>query len=179
MNYHATAIRIIQDLKCLLIGTEEGKLKIFSWPFDLSSPEKGIEKYLLSEISLHSAALNNLYITKNLKQIVTSSIDGSVILNKLMVLKNESLEEFDYFNEYRAKLAPNIERSFKVSDIHEYVHTEIKKKDQKAVELKKTHTTMSTNFETKKNAMIEDHQLEMRNLDEQVSIENLTFIYRG
>jgi hypothetical protein len=177
-----TTVKIIQDLKCLIIGYKNGNLKIYKWSFkpnlfnlsDTLTLDSDLDNQILSSINLHSESLDNFILTKNNKHIITSSSDGSIYLCRLMVSQKGKIEIFDYFNKNGGKLKPKTEELLKMCDIHDFILGDITKKDEKANTLLQNINALKLHFQSKKDMIFQEYLCEFKNLEEQV---NIKFIY--
>ena len=189
-------IKIISDLSCLVVGTEIGSLQIYKWPFEINTNNNFIPNiinmpntegsqninnnkilnandFLMYEINIHTRDLNNIILTQNLKHIITTSVDGSIILSNILIKKRQTgyyddFVEFNYFrNTYGEALKPNVEDIIKLYDIYEFRISDIRKKDNKVEQLEKNIKTIQHNMSEQKDMVITEHKSEIFNLDAQ------------
>jgi hypothetical protein len=171
LQKHPVMIRIVKELNCLLLGMEDGSLRIYKWPFDANDGSKDSHinesKQLLTEISLHSKPLSNILISGNMKNIITASMDGSLIYSNLLTIKDNRLQEVDSLLEQGLKLKPMIEDIMKLHDVFEFRISDIKKKDKKVSELDELIKALKSNMHEQKDSVLNDHRAEITNLDYQ------------
>ena len=121
-----SSIKLIIELKCLLIGFSSGELKVFKWPFEnLENPKSIIVDNLMFQINIHTEDIIDIHITNNLKTCITSSTDGSVYLNGFFIQQNKEYKYFNKFSDFE-KQKPKIETYIKISDLFEYIVNEIR-----------------------------------------------------
>jgi WD40 repeat protein len=165
-DYIPMKIKILLEDDLLVVGTNKGGIKIYSWPFELAN-DGLINLHLISEVTLHTAGLNNFFFTDNMKNLITTSYDGSIYVNKVMTKRKNKLVDFSYFDEKIIKLAPKFEVFTKLSDIYQYKISEIRKKDQKAKILQQQSKEETESMKTLKQQKIQEFEIERFNIEEQ------------
>jgi hypothetical protein len=161
-------IKILLEENFLVIGTSKGSIRVYSWPFELTS-EGQINLHLVTEIFLHTSNLNIFYFSDNMKNLITTSYDGSIYVNKIMTKRKNRLEDFSYFDDKITKLAPKFEIFTKLSDLYQYEVAEIRDNDQKAKLLQLKSREETEEMKKKKLQIIQEFDVEKNNIEEQVS----------
>lgn len=168
----ATCLNIIHNLKCLLIGNEKGSIKLYTWPIE-SGLEKTISVLLKHklEIFLHSSPITNIFLTANLKQLISASEDGSIYICKMKVIRGDQSYDFDYFDEIGHGVKLPIEQTIKFCEINEYANHYIDKKDKIAENLSMQIEDLLKTNEKLNIKINKQHAAEINILDEQVLLK--------
>jgi len=163
-------MKIIQDLRCLIFGMQNGSIKIFRWPFNDFNENTKLKNNLIYEINLHTAPVIDLYVTNNLKYLITSSKDGSIYYSELYVDYYGGLKPYHLLGD-NDKLKPKIEIFLGLNELFQYKTVEIRNADSNAEVLKKKKKLLEKHnkelIETKTN----DHEREIKALEEQVDFK--------
>lgn len=160
-------MKIIQDLHCLIFGMQTGAIKIFKWPFNEYNEYTKLKSNQLFEISLHTAPVIETYVSNNLKNLITASVDGSIYYSELYVELLGSMKAYNLLAE-NDKLKPKMEIFLGLNEIYQYKTIEIRNNDNSAAVLKKKKKLLEKhNKELAENKM-KDHQRDVTALEDQV-----------
>jgi len=164
-----TSLKIVKELNSVFIGTEVGSLKILKWPVIKKVDEKEIVSFsLLYEINLHANSLNNLLFTKNYRNIITSSTDGSTVISNIFLKSNKECSQFDNCNIFSGSLnKPSIEESIKICEVYEHKISDITYKDKKVIELIKEIEIKQKSRTDQIANIVKDHKIDVINLQAQ------------
>jgi len=176
MNFVPSSIKVFTEIKSLCIGTTHGSIKLFKWPLvspqnytysDVKSTAIPLEQNLITEVNLHMGPVSNIILSRNMKNLVSSSVDGSIYHNKLQFLKKGEYVDFDIFYGGEGRLVPTIDQTTRICDISEYLISYTDKTEQYGKSLdaelnriKKDHDKLMIN----KN---KEHEIEKKNLEDQ------------
>lgn len=152
-------------IKCYNLGS----IKIYSWPLEpcLEKAMSIISKHKL-EIFLHSSPITNVYLTSNLKQLITAAEDGSIYICKMKVISRDQSYDFDYFEEIGHGQKIQIEQTIKFCEINEYSIEFIDKKDKIAENLSWQIEDLVRTMEKLIVNISKQHKSEIKILEEQV-----------
>lgn len=131
---------IIKEVDLILFGTENGCIHCYLWPFAKFSDYNTIPTPYYIENQIHLQKVVNISISSDLKNIISSSLDGSIIISSIETFIDGEKMNFSY-NE-------NIESK----DI-----IKIMKSSDKIQQLKKSYSVSnvnSSNYNTYKNNLI-------------------------
>lgn len=126
-----------------------------------------ISKHKL-EIFLHSSPITNIYLTCNLKQLISAAEDGSIYICKIKVVRGDLSYDFDYFDEVGYAMKLPIEQTIKFCEINEYAYEFIEKKDKIAENLSLQIEALVKTMEKQILSINKQHKAELKILDEQV-----------
>ncbi len=162
-------MKIIQELKILVFGMQNGLIKIFKWPFNEFNENTKLKSNMIYEINLHTGPVIDLFVTNNLKYLITASRDGSIYYSELFFDYLGTLKPFYLLGE-NDKLKPKIEVFLGLNEIFQYKTNHIRDADSNADRLKKKKKLLEKHnmelIDTKTN----DHLKEINSLEEQVNL---------
>ena len=175
----ATCLYIIQNLNCLLLGNEKGNIlifkkgsiKIYSWPIENLEKDMSIVSKHKLEIYLHSSPITNIFLTSNLKQLISAAQDGSIYICKMKIIRGDTSHDFDYFDEIGHNLKLPLEQNIKFCEINEYAYEFIDNKDKIAENLNVQIDDLVKSVEKQIVMINKQHKIEIKILEEQV-LEN-------
>jgi len=160
-------MKIIQDLRCLIFGMQNGSIKIFKWPFDEMNENFKLKKNLMFEINLHTAPVIDVYVTNSLKYLISASKDGSIYYSELLTEIYGSLRPYNLLGE-SDKNKPKIEVFLGLNEIFDYKTLEIRNADTTAGVLKKKKKLLERHNKELIENKTNDHEREIKSLEDQV-----------
>lgn len=160
-------MRIVQDLRCLIFGMQNGSISILKWPLVDKNDSTTIRKNELFEINLHTGPVIEILITNSLKYIISASVDGSIYYSELKIVNTNQIKSFNVLGDFD-KYKPKIEIFMGLNDIYQYKTSEIRGKDSKALALKKQKKLIEKNNKELSESKMEEHEKEICMLEQQV-----------
>lgn len=167
-------MKIIQDLRCLIFGMNNGSVKIFKWPFTEFSENTKLKNNQLFQISLHTSPVIDVYVTNSLKYLISASNDGSIYYSELLVDIFGSLKSYNILAE-NDKMKPKMEIYIGLNEIFQYKTVEIRNADSEAEVLKKKKKLLEKHNKELIQNKTNDHEMEMKSLEDQVRITKILF----
>ena len=171
----STCLYIIPDLKCLLLGNEKGNnllikgsIKIYAWPLDPIEKDMSIVSKHKLELYLHSSPITNIFLTSNLKQLISAAHDGSIYICKMKIVRGDTSHDFDFFDEVGHNLKLPLEQTIKFCEINEYAYEFIDNKDKIAENLNVQIDDLVKSVEKQIVMINKQHKTEIKILEEQV-----------
>jgi len=165
------SIKLIHELKCLLVGTQDGELRIYKWPFEITDSSKNLSsrENLMYRTNLHFGSIISIQVLNNLSYVFTASSDGSVYCNELFV---KQAGEYKYYNKLFDFLGnkPKVDSVINISDLFNFNVNEIRAIDSKVESLIKTKNTLEKSNKDNLELKIGDYEKDLKSLENQVKI---------
>lgn len=169
LNNVVDSIKLIMEMKCLILGMSDGVVNVYKWPFEFQGEKEksNIREYLTFLTNLHSGPIMNLTILNSSKFLITASSDGSIYLNEFYVRYGTEYMQYNKlmdFNPIKSKFEPITE----ISDLFEFKINEIRAIDNKVESLIKNKTFLEkSNKDTIENKK-SDYEKEIKILEDNV-----------
>jgi hypothetical protein len=164
---------LVQELRCLILGMQNGSLSILKWPLTDKNESTTIRKNELFQISLHTGPIIEISITNSFKHLISASTDGSIYYSELKIMNNNItkslVKSYNILGDFD-KYKPKIEIFMGLNEIYQYKTSEIRGKDTKALELKKKKKLIEKNNKELSESKMEEHEKEICMLEQQVKI---------
>jgi len=164
------SIKIIHELKCLLIGMRDGEMKIYKWPF-LEQQENyrnlNCREFLMYRTNLHFGSIIDIQVLTNLSYIFTASNDGSVYYNEYFV---KQAGEYNFYNKLHDYFGPKpkIDKIINISDLFHFKINEIRDIDLKVENLIKNKNLLEKSNKDNLEIKRADYEDELKALENQV-----------
>ena len=176
LNCIPSSMKIFPEIKSLAIGTTIGSIKLFKWPVvipqnyvysDTKSNAISLQSSLITEVCLHMGPVSNISLSRNMKNIITSSLDGSIYHNKLQFLKKGEYIDFDIFYGVDNRLVPTIDLTTRICDISEYLISYTDKTEAKGRQLDLDLAKIKKDHDLLMLSKQKEHEIEKKNLEDQ------------
>ena len=162
------SIKLVQEMKCLILGMSDGVVKVYKWHFDFSNEKSNIRDYLIFLTNLHSGPVMNISILNSSKYLITCSTDGSIYLNEFYVRYGT---EYMFYNKLMDinPLKSKFEPVTEISDLFAFKINEVRSIDHKVDNLIKNKTFLEkSNKDTIENKA-SDYDKDIKTLEDNVN----------
>ena len=163
-------MKIVHELKCIIFGTQNGWIKIFTWPFNEYNENTKLKSNLIYEISLHTGPVIDITLTNSLKYIITASSDGSIFYSEILVNLSGFYKGYNLLLDHD-KFKPKIDIFLGINEINQYKISEVRNNEQISKVLNKKKKILEKHNKEHGESKMGDHEREIKNLEDQVNIK--------